>query len=262
MWFSGKAVLSVSSGLEGPSQSDPLGPLISANQEETHISPLKSNVRESRVFPGRSAGSTVEPDIRGSSSLLQLASSSTSSAENQWTDEVILYFTLVADKVVPDGFLFDFLHLSQGISSAAHRQASRLARVTDVEAALFVHGEQVKMKDQACEEKAAVDTFVAAASVPPTRYKSHLQFARFQGPSARKDAEESERQRWLQLLAKLIVGTDTPMGRLLQSRQGDISLLGAGRRAGTLRSRVRNIRHFLAWLAINHGITYPRNRRT
>ena len=47
------------------------------------------------------------------------------------------------------------------------------------------------------------------------------------------------------------------MGRLLQSRQGDISLLGAGRRAGTLRSRVRNIRHFLAWLAFNHGITYP-----
>ena len=37
------------------------------------------------------------------------------------------------------------------------------------------------------------------------------------------------------------------MGRLLQSRQGDISLLGAGRRAGTIRSRVRNIRHFLAW---------------
>ena len=111
------------------------------------------------------------------------------------------------------------------------------------------------MKDQACEEKAAVDTFVAA-SVPPTRYKSRLHFASFQGPTARKDAEEAERQRWLQLLANLIVGTDTPMGRLLQSRQGDISLLGAGRRAGTLRSRVRNIRHFLAWFAINHGITY------
>ena len=248
---------SVSSGLEGPSQSDPPGPLIPANQEETHKSPLKSDVRESRVLRGRSAGSTVELEVRGNSSLLQRASSATCSAQNQWTDEVILYFTLVADKVVPDGFLFDFLHLSQWISSAAHRQASRLAHVTDVEAALFVHGHQAKIKDQALEQKAAVDTFVAAASFPPTRYKSRLHFARFQGPSARKDAEESERQRWLQLLANLIVGTDTPMGRLLQSRQGDISLLGAGRRAGTLRSRVRNIRHFLAWLAINHGITYP-----
>ena len=103
--------------------------------------------------------------------------------------------------------------------------------MTDVEAALFVHGHQAKIKDQALEQKAAVDTFVAAASFPPTKYKSRLHFAKFQGPSARRDAEESERQRWLQLLANLIVGTDTPMGRLLQSRQGDISLLGAGRRA-------------------------------
>ena len=244
-------------GVGGPSQSDPRDPLIPANQVKTHISPLKSNVLEFRDFPGRSGGFTVEPEFRGNSSLLQLASSSTSSAQNHWSDEVILYFTLVADKVVPDGFLSDFLHLSRWISSAAHRQASRLAHVTDVEAALFVHTRQAKIKDQAIEHKAAVDTFVVAASFPPTRYKSRLHFAKFQGPSARKDAEESERQRWLQLLANLIVGTDTPMERLLQSRQGDISLLGAGRRAGTLWSRVRNIRHFLAWLAINHGITYP-----
>ena len=131
----------VSSGLEGPSQSDPPGPLISVNQEETHKSPLKSDFRESRVLRGSSAGSTVELEVRGNSSLLQRASSPTCSAQNQWTDEVVLYFTLVADKVVPDGFLFDFLHLSQWISSAAHRQASRLAHVTDVEAALFVHSE-------------------------------------------------------------------------------------------------------------------------
>ena len=156
--------------MEGTSQSDPPGPLISVNQVETHKSPLKSDVSESRVLHGSLAGSTVELEVRGNSSLLQRASSPTCSAQNQWTDEVILYFTLVADKVVPDGFLFDFLHLSQWISSASHRQASRLAHVTDVEAALFVHSEQVKIKDQALEQKAAVDTFVAAASCPPTRY--------------------------------------------------------------------------------------------
>ena len=64
-------------------------------------------------------------------------------------------------------------------------------------------------------------------------FKSRLHHARFQGPTARKDAEESERQRWLQLLSNLLIGTDTPMGRLLQARQGDIAVLGAGRRAGT-----------------------------
>ena len=47
------------------------------------------------------------------------------------------------------------------------------------------------------------------------------------------------------------------METLLQARRGDIAVLGAGRRAGTIRCRVRNIQHFLAWLAINYGITYP-----
>ena len=111
---------SASSGLVGPSQSDPRGPLIPANQAKTHISPLKSDVREFRDFPGRSGGSTVEPEFRGNSSLLQLASSSTSSAQNHWTDEIILYFTLVADKVVPDGFCLIFY---------VCRDGSRLRRI-------------------------------------------------------------------------------------------------------------------------------------
>ena len=107
------------------------------------------------------------------------------------------------------------------------------------------------------QEKSGAEQFIAAAAAPPTRFKSRLHHSRFQEPTARKDAEESERQRWLQLLANLLVGTDTPMGKLLQARQGDITVLGAGRRAGTIRSRVRNIRHFLAWLAINQAVTYP-----
>ena len=60
------------------------------------------------------------------------------------------------------------------------------------------------------------------------------------------DTEEAERQRWIELLANLVVGMDTPMGRLLEARQGDIALLGAGKRVTTIRSRVKNIRHFLA----------------
>ena len=204
--------LAASSEVGGTSQSDPQGPLISADHVETLKSPLKSDVSQSRDLHGTSAGSTVELEVRGNSSLLQQVSSPTCSAQDQWTDEVILYFTLVADKVIPDGFLSDFLHLSQWISSAAHRQAARLARVTDVEAALFVHSVQTKVKVQALEQKAAVDTLVAAASFPPTRYKSRLHFAKFQGPAARKDAEESERQRWLQLFVNFIVGTDILMG--------------------------------------------------
>ena len=70
----------VSSEVEGTSQSDPPGLLISVNQVETHKSPLKSDVRESRVLHGSLASSTVELEVRGNSSLLQLASSPTCSA--------------------------------------------------------------------------------------------------------------------------------------------------------------------------------------
>ena len=226
---------SVSSGLEGHSQSDPI------------------EIQCSRISTFFTAGQPVPRLSPRSEEILRSYS---------WLHQVILYFTLVADKVVPDVFLFDFLHLSQWISSAAHRRASRLAHVTDVEAVLFVHGEQVKMKDQAREEKAAVDTFVAAASFPPTRYKSRLHFARFQGPSARKDAEESERQRWLQLLANLIVGTDTPWGGCSSRGQGTYPcwvLAGElghyGAESGTFGIFWRGLPSIMA----SHT---PRNRRT
>ena len=48
------------------------------------------------------------------------------------------------------------------------------------------------------------------------------------------------------------------MGRILGERPGSIQLLGAGRRASTLRSRVRAVRRYLNWLALNHDLGYPR----
>ena len=48
------------------------------------------------------------------------------------------------------------------------------------------------------------------------------------------------------------------MGRILGERPGSIQLLGAGRRASTLRSRVRVVRPYLNWLALNHDLGYPR----
>ena len=89
-----------SSEVGGTPQSDPQGPLISVN----HKSPSKSDVSESRVLHGTLARSTIELDVRRNSSLLQRVSSPTCSAQDQWTDEVTLYFTLVADKVITRWF--------------------------------------------------------------------------------------------------------------------------------------------------------------
>ena len=75
--------------------------------------------------------------------------------------------------------------------------------------------------------------------------------------TARKDAESAERDRWIQLLANLLRSTDTPMGKLIRENPSNVQLLGGGRRAGTLRSRVRSVQKFLGWLAASHNISFP-----
>ena len=106
-----------------------------------------------------------------------LAQTGQQSAQRQrWSHSSLLHFSLVAD-----GFLRDVLRLTPWVSAVAQRQAAQLARTRHHDA----------------ERPAA----------PPTRFKSRLHHSRFQGPTARKDVEESERQRWQQLLADLLIGT-------------------------------------------------------
>ena len=47
------------------------------------------------------------------------------------------------------------------------------------------------------------------------------------------------------------------MGQLLREDPKNIDLLGAGRRASTLRSRVRGVQKFLGWLAAAHNLAFP-----
>ena len=79
----------------------------------------------------------------------------------------------------------------------------------------------------------------------------------YQGPNARKEAEEGERMKWIELLGSMLAHTPTPMGALLAAQPANFQLLGAGRRAATLRSRVRAVKRFLDWLAVSHGQGYP-----
>ena len=47
------------------------------------------------------------------------------------------------------------------------------------------------------------------------------------------------------------------MGKLIRENPSNVQLLGGGRRAGTLRSRVRSVQKFLGWLTASHGISFP-----
>ena len=85
-----------------------------------------------------------------------------------------------------------------------------------------------------------------------------LQRTLYWGPTAGKDAEEKERARWGEILVSMLVHTPTLVGRILGERPGSLQLLGARRRASTLRSRVRAVRRYFNWLALNHDLGYPR----
>ena len=79
----------------------------------------------------------------------------------------------------------------------------------------------------------------------------------YDGPNARRDAEEALRTKWLQELEALLTGTKTPMGEALSNRPGDRSFLGGGRGASTLRARVRASKKYLAWLAVSADVAFP-----
>ena len=51
------------------------------------------------------------------------------------------------------------------------------------------------------------------------------------------------------------------MGKLIRESPSNTQLLGGGRRAGTLRSRVRSVQKFLGWLIAAHGINFPNHWR-
>ena len=66
-----------------------------------------------------------------------------------------------------------------------------------------------------------------------------------------------ERNKWLDVFADLPLASSTPMGTLLREDPASRKLLGAGRRGGTIRARVRAIRKFLSWHAVAHELPYP-----
>ena len=106
-------------------------------------------------------------------------------------------------------------------------------------------------------ERLAVDQFLLAALERPSKFKARWQEKYYDGPNARRDAEEALRAKWLQELEVMLEGTKTPMGAALENRQGDRNLLGGGRRASTLRARVRASRKYLAWLAVSADVAFP-----
>ena len=95
-------------------------------------------------------------------------------------------------------------------------------------------------------ENREAEQFLAAEELKPRRYKTKFQRSLFPDPTARKDAEEAERTRWIHALSLVVTGTSTPTRKLLAEKPGNVSMLGGGLRASTLRL----LKKFFSWLVL------------
>ena len=155
------------------------------------------------------------------------------------------------------GYLQEFMSLESPARRAAKRALISAVSITDSMASTALSAFNEEAGRRATVAGTIADQLVIAADVRPKKFRTKWQRAIYEGPTARKDAEAAERDRWTQLLANLLRSTDTPMGKMIRESPSNIQLLGGGRRAGTLRSRVRSVQKFLGWLVASHGISFP-----
>ena len=146
------------------------------------------------------------------------------------------------DKALPDGFEREFSSLGQVLGDAAD---PRKAAIDSEQAALLFHDIHRQRQKSSDTTKNAVEN------------RTSLQKMLYSGPARRKDVEDMERARWIEVLTVLLRATQTPMGKMLVEKPQTARLLGAGHRATTLRSRARLARSFLAWLSINVDAAFP-----
>ena len=93
-------------------------------------------------------------------------------------------------------------------SLQASSKSSRLWRLPSGQAQPAKHERSEELKHKVRLDKSVADQLVQAAAARPRKYRARYLSAQFQGPTARKDAEDSERNRWTTELADLLRGTD------------------------------------------------------
>ena len=125
-----------------------------------------------------------------------------------------------------------------------------------MKAAVWPHNYQ-GIKAQKVRVNSAQIQFVLAALDEPKRYRTKWQKQNYEGLTAREEAEDDLRSKWVQELSFILLGTKTPLGITIEQKPSDIQLLGTGRRAGTSHACVGQVKKFLRWLTVAHGVPLP-----
>ena len=91
----------------------------------------------------------------------------------------------------------------------------------------------------------------------PKKARSRLAQMVFNTATARQDAENAERLKWIACLSQLAAGTAAPLGQRLVQRPAEVASMGLGLRAGTLRNRAHVLRRYFLWLAQSFRLPFP-----
>ena len=129
---------------------------------------------------------------------------SPSALTSEPSDFALLYYTLALDDALPVGYLREFMSLETPARRAANRLQTLAASVSDSMASTALVALRRESDHRDTVAGAIADQFVIAADMRPKRFRTKWQCAIYDGPTARKDAETAERDRWIQLLANLL----------------------------------------------------------
>ena len=135
------------------------------------------------------------------------------------------------------GYLQEFTSLEAPARRSANRLQASAVAVTDSAASMSLAALRRESEQQSSVEVSISDQLAIAADVRPKKFRTKWQRIVYDGPTARKDAESAERDRWIQLLANLLRSTDTPMGKVDQGKSEQCSV--ARRRSPCGNSQVK-----------------------
>ena len=196
--------------------------------------------------------------VRRSSAQIPPSNQVGTHCKAQYSRTTLLYLTLVRDGALPSGFQQEFESLVLRPSKPVQngRYARRQSARTQTQSC-NLHSLEQKRKDTEQADKTAADQFIQATSLKPRRVPGtvHEHVSSMDPQQGEIQKRQNETDGFF-TLSELIKGTVTPMGKMLTHIPGQ-QLVGGGRRASTLRSRVRGVRKFLSWLALNRELSYP-----
>ena len=173
-----------------------------------------------------SSSSQVELEPRTADELDQQTEQDSLSSLMAPPDVLLLYWTLVKDRILARGFEAEFAALEVPISKGAKRAFKRTARADNLISAVWLHQRNTQQGLKERAERLAVDQFLLSVLDRPSKFRARWQEKFYDGPTARRDAGDALRSKRLQELAALLKDTRTPMSKVLESKAGDKNLPG------------------------------------